>query len=94
MNKLLLDALSDRDAHGHGLKSIQYVRICMSLICVESSLHSYLQVTAVMLFHRHSMQIGASKMTVALCSAPSELITASRTSTIDSRELSLLYYLC
>ena len=45
MNKLLLDALSDRDVHGHNLKSIQYVQIyiCSYVTDVHgnSSLHSF-----------------------------------------------------
>ena len=64
MNKLLLHALSDKDAHGHGLKSIQYLRICnVTDVHGDSSQDSYLQVTAEIRFHRHSMQIGRSKMT-------------------------------
>ena len=77
MNKLLLHALSDRAAHDHNLNSIQYLRTYMYVTHghMDSSLDSYLQVTAEI--HRHSVQIGRSKMTVPLCLAPSKLITAS-----------------
>ena len=67
MNKLLLDALSDRDVHGHNLRSMQYLCICnVTDVHEDSSQDSYLQVTAEICFHRHSMQIGRSKMTGAL----------------------------